>query len=152
MTKALFSVLVAVFISLATSTAHSRDRHEEIHKAIEKNNIEGVRTLLDAKTNPNLRKDTRASPTFLTQAARLGREEIVSLLLQHGVDVDGEDGDAMTPLMWASWNGHLKVVNLLIKAGSDVNARDKRGDSVLSYAILGKSADVIARLKAAGAK
>ncbi len=58
----------------------------------------------------------------------------------------------MTPLMWASWNGHLKVVNLLIKAGSDVNARDKRGDSVLSYAILGKSADVIARLKAAGAK
>jgi len=108
--------------------------------------------LLDGKANPNARKDTRASPTFLTQAARLGREEITSLLIQLGADVDGLDGDAMTPLMWASWNGHFKIVVLLIKAGADVNAQDKRGDSVLSYALLGKNAEIIATLRKAGAK
>jgi ankyrin repeat protein len=123
-----------------------------MHTAIERNDVAKVRALLKGKANPNLRKDTRASPTFLTQAARLGREEIVSLLIQSGADVDGLDGDAMTPLMWASWNGHIKVVMLLIKAGADVNDQDKRGDSVLHYAMLGKNTEIIAALRKAGAK
>ena len=87
-----------------------------MHSAIERNDVAKVRVLLEGNTNPNARKDTRASPTFLTQAARLGREEIVSVLIRSGADVDDLDGDAMTPLMWASWNGHPKIVALLIKA------------------------------------
>jgi ankyrin repeat protein len=123
-----------------------------MHSAIEKNDVSKVRALLKAKTTPNMRKDTRASPTFLTQAARLGREEIVSLLIQSGADVNGMDGDAMTPLMHASWNGHTKVVQLLLKAGADVNAEAKWGDTAISFAREGKHQQIVAMLIKSGAK
>lgn len=152
MSRPLLALIFALVISVMSGPAYCRDRHDDMHTAIERNDVAKVRALIERKTNPNLRKDTRASPTFLTQAARLGREEIVSLLVQSGADVNGMDGDAMTPLMWASWNGHLKIVMLLIKAGADVNAQDKRGDSVLNYAVLGKNAETIAALRKAGAK
>lgn len=152
MSRRLLAILSALVISVIANPAYCRDRHDDMHGAIERNDVAKVRALLESKTSPNLRNDTRASPTFLTQAARLGREEIVSLLIQSGADTDGMDGDAMTPLMWASWNGHFKVVMLFIKAGADVNAQDKRGDSVLSYAVSGKNAEIIAALRKAGAK
>lgn len=152
MSRSIPAFLFALVLSLMVSPGYCRDRHDAMHMAIERNDLARVRALLERKTDPNLRKDTRASPTFMTQAARLGREEIVVLLIQSGADVDGMDGDAMTPLMWASWNGHLKVVMLLIKAGADINAQDKRGESVLSYAVSGKNAEIIGVLRKAGAK
>ena len=45
-----------------------------------------------------------------------------------------------------------KEVARLIKSGADVNAKDKRGATVLRYAEEHDATDVIALLKAAGAK
>ena len=145
-------LLVLVASLLLAGSAFARDSYDAMHSAIEKNDVSKVRALLKAKTTPNMRKDTRASPTFLTQAARLGREEIVSLLIQSGADVNGMDGDAMTPLMHASWNGHTKVVQLLLKAGADVNAEAKWGDTAISFAREGKHQQIVAMLIKSGAK
>ena len=146
------TIFLVIAFSAIFSAAHAADRYDSMYAAIEKNDVVKVRALLSSKTNPNQRKDTRASPTFLAQAARLGREEIVSLLIASGADVNGIDGDAMTPLMHASWNGHLKVVELLLKSGALVNEQAKWGDTAMSFAKQEKHAEVIAALAKAGAK
>jgi ankyrin repeat protein len=143
--------LLAFLLSLF-SVSHAADHNDRMHAAVEKNDVAKVRTLLSLKTNPNQRKDTRASPTFLTQAARLGHVEIVSLLIASGADVNSLDGDAMTPLMHASWNGHLKVVELLLNSGALVNEEAKWGDTALAFAKQKKHTEVVAVLIKAGAK
>jgi hypothetical protein len=132
--------------------AHAAGRHDQIQEAILKNDVAVVRSFLKVGAKPNRRKDTRASPTFLTQAARLGREEIVSLLIASGADVNMPDGDNMSPLLHASGSGHSRVVDMLLKAGADVNDRSKWGDSALGLARKGKHVAVVSILERAGAR
>ncbi|OGP80614.1 MAG: hypothetical protein A2Z08_03255 [Deltaproteobacteria bacterium RBG_16_54_11] len=150
----MFRVLtfIASFI-IIVNTAYAASFYDEMHDAIVKNDIRTVESLLK-KTNadPNERRDTRASPTFLTQAARLGREEIVSLLIASGADVNSGDGDSMTPLMHAAWKGHVRIVEILIKAGADIQDENKWGETALQLAKQGKHDAVITVLEKAGAK
>jgi hypothetical protein len=141
----------ALFGLFLAGHAHAAGRYDQMHEAILKNDVAAVRAYFKV-AQPNQRKDTRASPTFLTQAARLGREEIVSLLIASGEDVNMPDGDNMSPLLHASENGHSRVVEMLLKAGADVNDRSKWGDSALGLARKGKHVAVVARLERAGAK
>jgi len=49
-------------------------------------------------------------------------------------------------------NGHEKVARVLIDIGADVNATDKDGTTALKWDTTNKQAEVIALLRAAGAK
>ena len=53
--------------------------------------------------------------------------DILSLLLEHDVDVDSRDGNDATSLHWASVRGTLSVGQYLLDHGADINARDKDG-------------------------
>ena len=57
--------------------------------------------------------------TPLMQAAAIGNNEIVQILLTAGADIDATDFDG-TVLMQACKKGHLETVKLLIKAGADI--------------------------------
>lgn len=61
---------------------------------------------------------------------------MVELLLQKdGIDVNLQDNDNRTPLLWAASKGHKDVVELLVqKDGIDVDHQDKDGLTVLSWA------------------
>ncbi|KFY33939.1 hypothetical protein V494_07201 [Pseudogymnoascus sp. VKM F-4513 (FW-928)] len=59
--------------------------------------------------------------TPLGHAARLGRRNIVKLLLRRGAPVDGIS-DENTPLGSASVEGHLDICRDLIEAGANLNA------------------------------
>jgi ankyrin repeat protein len=148
--RGFFSFLVIGL--LLAGHGHAAGRDERIHAAILKNDVAAVRVLLKADAKPERRKDTRASPTFLTQAARLGRDEIVSLLIAAGANVNAPDGDNMSPLLHACANGHARIVDMLLKAGADVTDRSKWGDSALGLARKGKHGAVASRLERAGAK
>lgn len=47
----------------------------------------------------------------------------VSLLLDHGADVEEPNDEGYTPLMEASREGHKTVVELLLNRGANVNAK-----------------------------
>ena len=53
-----------------------------------------------------------------------------------GVDVNAKDNIDVTPLHWASWEGHKDVAGLLIDKGADVNAKSNEGDTPLHYAAM----------------
>jgi ankyrin repeat protein len=47
------------------------------------------------------------------------------MLIEDGSDVEAKDKNGNTPLLLASWNGHLPTVQYLIeKAGAKVQAAD----------------------------
>ena len=64
-----------------------------------------------------------------------GSIDLVERLLQHGADVDAVDNDGVTPLMRASFGGHLRVVQLLLTRGADTSLRDRDGITALSGAL-----------------
>jgi ankyrin repeat protein len=56
-------------------------------------------------------------------AAGRGYKAIVKLLLEtQKVDIDSEDKNKWTPLLWAAWNGHA-TVELLLEKGAEKEIR-----------------------------
>jgi hypothetical protein len=55
--------------------------------------------------------------------------EIVTLLLQHGADIDADNGGGMTPLMFAATFGRTRVVTQLQARGASLKRRNWLGVS-----------------------
>ncbi|KAI5839362.1 hypothetical protein DFP73DRAFT_634572 [Morchella snyderi] len=73
--------------------------------------------------------------TPLCWAAREGHDEICSLLLQSGADVDAKSADGSTPLVYACSYDKLSTVQLLLHHGSDIDVKTKTGLAVLDGAL-----------------
>lgn len=55
--------------------------------------------------------------TALHEAARLGRKDLVQLLLDSGADPDPRSGYGLTPLALAAQMGHTEIMELLLQKG-----------------------------------
>ena len=73
----------------------------------------------------DLKLDVNTEPSeLLRKAAMLGSEELVSLLLHQGLDVDILGSDGTTPLLWAVRGAHTDVAKCLLKQGANISATD----------------------------
>ncbi|XP_055955106.1 putative ankyrin repeat protein RBE_0220 [Patella vulgata] len=67
--------------------------------------------------------------------------KLISLLIEHGVDINGMDGNGDTPLTLAiQYHRHnidtcIKLVSLLIDRGANINGNARGGNTPLIYAI-----------------
>ena len=52
---------------------------------------------------------------------------MVALLLEHGADIDADNGGGMTPIMFASVFGRTKVVEQLQGRGASLRRRNRLG-------------------------
>jgi ankyrin repeat protein len=75
--------------------------------------------------------------TPMHAAARAGHINILSLLLDHGADVDVRDENGETPLLRASWAGKREAGWYLINRGADINAAGKRNITPVFVAFRG---------------
>lgn len=71
---------------------------------------------------------------YLFEAAKAGDLELITQLLEKGVDINVKDGRGKTVLHYAAGNGNLELVQWLIEHGADVNAKDDKGKSAMHYA------------------
>ena len=74
-------------------------------------------------------------------AARYGHADILSLLLEHGADVDERDA-SQTPLHRALYFGKLEAVRFLLDRGADINARHDLDWTPLHFAVRGEVKDI----------
>ena len=74
--------------------------------------------------------------------------ETVEYLLQKGVAPEPESHDGFTPLVGASYQGHMDVMDVLIRAGADIHVDD---DAPLEWATLFDQLGSVQYLLAAGA-
>ncbi|KAH9257080.1 hypothetical protein BASA81_004901 [Batrachochytrium salamandrivorans] len=72
--------------------------------------------------------------TALHIASLSGQVDMVSLLLQCGVQVNAFDSELDTALHCAAMNGHLEVCKELVRFGADVFARNALDQSPQDYA------------------
>jgi uncharacterized protein len=119
---------------------------ESIRACSRNENIEVIRTLLEAGADPKVYGDM--SP--LSRAAGLCQAEVVRMLLARGADPNAGGEYGWPPLLAAAFDGNLEVVRILIAAKADVNARDRDGKSALQLAA--RHPMVQEELRAAGAR
>lgn len=123
-----------------------------LHKAAAAGNVEIVKLLVVAKA------DTDAEMYGLTPlmfAVSSRKPDAVLALLDLGVNVNygSRSGNVgQTALYLAIQNGDVEMVKLLLARKANPNARTKAGETLLQQAQKGDQNDIVALLKAAGAK
>ena len=83
----------------------------------------------------NARGGSKETPMHV--AAGAGHINILSLLLDHGADVDVRNKNGETPLLRASWAGQREAGWYLIDRGADINAPDERNFTPVFVAFKG---------------
>ncbi|OQR90849.1 ankyrin 2,3/unc44 [Thraustotheca clavata] len=107
-----------------------------LYVACTEGHVDKVREMLvDASTNVQWQTpDEGWTPLHIASA--MGYDEIVVLLLDHGVTVDALGHDNVTPLMAASIQGQLSTLCLLVEKGhANVNAVTTDGTTALHGAV-----------------
>lgn len=127
----LFSILISGFSF--SMNLESR----KIEAAINNNNIERLRELINSGANVNCRiGDYNSTP--LIRAAESSREEMVKLLLEKGASVNSQSKlleTALFPAIFeAKISGDLNIVKILLDAGADLNVKDDNGWTPLKKA------------------
>ncbi len=113
--------------------------------AVVNNNYEVVELFLQLGQDPNKESadETVCRVTPLMSAAANGMVELVKLLLKYGADPDYPCFRS-TALMSAT--GHTEIFKILVNNGANIYARDGYGRTVLIWAALHGSEEVVAFL------
>jgi len=110
----------------------------ELIRAVEDNDLNKVRSFLEAGADPNERERGSGSMTALMTAAitSSSRIEVAKTLIEFGADVNLTDKGGWSALFYAAINGDHgeEIIRLLLEAGADVNLTDKDGWSALFHA------------------
>lgn len=105
--------------------------NEFLFDAVNYDNLELVKALLQEGADPNLRNEF--DDTVLMRACVYNTGyEIAKLLITYGADVNARNTFGITALMNACESGNLDIIKLLIKKGAKVNAK-----TILEYNIGG---------------
>jgi len=68
------------------------------------------------------------------QAVKSGDYAEVKRLIEEGADVNAQNNDGWTALMWATHYGYPEFAKLLIDKGADINAQNNKGLTALGTA------------------
>ena len=113
-------------------------------------NLEVTEMLLKAKARPELPGLVLTPMMF---GAFAGNTDLIRLLVRYGADVNYASKETgQSALTSAITAGKPEVVAVLIELGANVNQQAPDGDTPLKMAKNGDQDDVVAMLKAAGAK
>src|SRR5690606_12498915 len=88
----------------------------------------------------------------LLEAAVIGNERVVEMLLTAGADANARGADGETPLMLVARSGQVAAARLLLEHGADVNARETwRNQSAVIWAAAQSQPAMLALLLEHGA-
>ena len=92
---------------------------QTIFDAAREGDVDTVRGLLEA--DPQLSHATDDDiRTALHYAASYGHDEVATILLNTGAEIDAREEDGETPLHYAAWRSELETGRLLIGSGADL--------------------------------
>ncbi|XP_050309097.1 uncharacterized protein LOC126745347 [Anthonomus grandis grandis] len=97
-----------------------RNEHEDIVKKLIDKGADATAFVLDLNV--------------LRVAALVGNEQIASILLAKGVQIDDMGSDLVTPLHAATWKGHKRLVELFLREKAKVNAQTIEKWSAIHFA------------------
>ena len=99
--------------------------------------------LLLSTTVPFLLAEMDQVEKNLFKAAKMGEVVGVEKAIAAGANVDVQDEEDVSALIYAAEEGHLAAVRLLIEGGANVNAKDGGNTSVLMYAARHSNSEMV---------
>ncbi|MDI7224793.1 ankyrin repeat domain-containing protein [Leptospira santarosai] len=101
---------------------------------------DGSNLLIIASSHENPRHVLQPGPDQITDYGKLRHsnttKEIVELLIDGGLEVNGRDNFGKTALMLAAQSNDVPVIEALLKKGADINIQDSSGYTALIWSIL----------------
>lgn len=149
------SAVVSLLVKFPGVELNAKENHEgetALHLAVEGDNTELLRLLLDA---PGLDVNVKNiyGTTALHRAVDRNSTKIVSSLLRTlGINVNARNNKGSTPIHRAARLGYFPLVNLLLSAPDiDINAKNRDGETLIDWAVKNGHAELPRPLLAAGA-
>ncbi|KAK1522112.1 uncharacterized protein CCOS01_09824 [Colletotrichum costaricense] len=109
-----------------------RNNETALHFAVQNDQVELVKALLDAGANVNAQCSTERGfhgQTPLHYAAEGNLEEIMSVLISRGASMDQGTECGDTPLLVACYCNNARAFDTLLKHGVDIHARNLQDES-----------------------
>lgn len=95
--------------------------------------------------------DSSEESSLMAEAVLSGDTNSVEELINSGVDVNVQDIDGWTPLMWAAQNNDIFMIEFLMQNGADPNYQDYYEETALEQAIYQDNAETVQILISLGA-
>ncbi|HEY4144883.1 ankyrin repeat domain-containing protein [Pinirhizobacter sp.] len=125
----MFAPILVVLLAAGCSSADNF--RADLFERVNAGDINGVKKIVAAHPEA---KDEYLNDgwTALTVSARIGKIDVVNLLLEEGASANRLEGGGNSPLFWAIYYSHEDVVATLLKSGARVhNECDTCEDLVL---------------------
>ena len=111
-------------------THFPRDADWEVTFVLKQGKTEHLQMLIEHGMNVNENCSADMNHSLLIEAAFRGCDEAVELLLKSGADINAQDSDGYTALMFAS--GKPAKVKLILARNPDLSLRNKNGEDALT--------------------
>ena len=143
------------FGPLANQPTIMTELEDELLRASALNELEEVKSLLARGADVNARDPADATPLWYavrSGSRPVGDTKVLTVLLQHGADVNVSVSCRLTPLMTSIQRGDLRVLELLLNRGADPNATTADGHTALMAAATLGAPEAVTLLLSKGAK
>ncbi|KAI5863382.1 hypothetical protein GGS23DRAFT_604966 [Durotheca rogersii] len=116
-----------------------RERGTMLQKALimsaSNGDVDHVKKILDGKARPfvDINAPDEDGTPALVYASCFGHEPVVQALVDAGVDVDKQDRNNWSPLMWAMTNRHKGIAKILLDNGASPEARTSSGRTAFDF-------------------
>lgn len=129
--------------------ACSHDGLSPLMAAVNEENAEMVRVLLEAGADPNAVSKNSSFPLILVSWRKC--TEIAKLLIEFGADLNKKSNRGATPLIYASSAGQLEMMQIFLDNGAAVNIPAETGETPLIAAAKSGHAQAVRKLLKHGA-
>lgn len=125
--------IVERLINAGATLVTSRDGISPLMIALEQRHFDIAKLLLGNGANPDIEVSFDTGENLLMEAAEQDDLEKIKILLKHHANIDSQDIQSNTPLMYAAKNGNANAFELLLAYGADPSLKNNEGKTSYDF-------------------